>query len=298
MIFLIATFGGRKLDFDMKHKLIRQLRPVKLVVKFISPWILFIALATGCAGLPSQEHYMLRSEYYRQLDSNRQLYEARKMALMERIAVLQSDEAREEGRRIQVERESEKYRRRLKDTSKELAAISADAEARADQANEDISFYLTKIKRLDVELKSTLDDVDELKTQREAEEQKAEEAALSAETSAVLFDSIEFPSASAALSQKMKDQIISGRDKIVSASHISVVGYTDNIEIKGPIYKSNWGLSAARAASVVEFITDSMDLDGKEITVVGRGTMDPKYPNDSAKNRELNRRVEVIAVYR
>lgn len=75
---------------------------------------------------------------------------------------------------------------------------------------------------------------------------------------------------------------------------ILVVGHTDDLPITTARFRSNWDLSAARAASVVHHILEQTDLPAKRIIASGRADSIPLVPNTSAENRARNRRVEIV----
>jgi len=75
---------------------------------------------------------------------------------------------------------------------------------------------------------------------------------------------------------------------------IIIAGHTDNIPLKGGPYKSNLGLSMARAGSVAEYLLESAALDPKRISAMGFGEHRPLESNDTEQGRQKNRRVEII----
>ena len=75
---------------------------------------------------------------------------------------------------------------------------------------------------------------------------------------------------------------------------ILIMGHTDNIPINSKIYKSNWELSAYRGFSVLDYFIKQKGLSPSRFYVGGYGSFRPIYPNDTAKRRSLNRRVEII----
>ena len=75
---------------------------------------------------------------------------------------------------------------------------------------------------------------------------------------------------------------------------ILIMGHTDNIPIKSKVYESNWGLSSYRGLSVLEYFLKEKGLQPSRFSVGGYGPARPLYPNDTPKNRALNRRVEII----
>jgi chemotaxis protein MotB len=74
---------------------------------------------------------------------------------------------------------------------------------------------------------------------------------------------------------------------------IRVEGHTDNKPIKTAVFYSNWELSAARAGSVVRVLSSRGVAPGR-LAVVGYGEQRPLKPNDTAENRNTNRRVVVV----
>jgi chemotaxis protein MotB len=74
---------------------------------------------------------------------------------------------------------------------------------------------------------------------------------------------------------------------------ITVSGHTDNVPVRtGGAYRSNWDLSAARAASVAHELL-AAGLDPTRLMVSGHADTQPRAPNDTPANRALNRRVDI-----
>ncbi len=73
---------------------------------------------------------------------------------------------------------------------------------------------------------------------------------------------------------------------------VRVSGHTDNVPIRNGQYRSNWDLSAARAASVAHELLLS-GLEPKRLVVSGYADTQPRVPNDTPANRALNRRVDI-----
>lgn len=78
---------------------------------------------------------------------------------------------------------------------------------------------------------------------------------------------------------------------------ISIEGHTDNLPLAtGSLYKDNLGLSFERAASVNRFFTDKAKLPATMFMAVAYADTKPVAPNDSAENRQKNRRVEIVVL--
>jgi chemotaxis protein MotB len=75
---------------------------------------------------------------------------------------------------------------------------------------------------------------------------------------------------------------------------IIIAGHTDNVPLSGGPFKSNLGLSMARAGSVAEFLLKSTDIDPVRLSTMGFGEYRPLASNDTEQGRQKNRRVEII----
>ncbi|MEH6345577.1 MAG: MotB family protein [Bermanella sp.] len=86
------------------------------------------------------------------------------------------------------------------------------------------------------------------------------------------------------------------RDVLVDIpGRISVEGHTDNTPLGAfGRFKSNWNLSAARAAAVAEQLFIAPEMNESRFMVVGHGHVRPLIDNKTAENRSKNRRVEII----
>ena len=111
-----------------------------------------------------------------------------------------------------------------------------------------------------------------------------------------MSDKLMFKSASANLEQKGAEALKLLADVLVKNPDIDVQveGHTDNIPIKTALYKDNWDLSVARAASVVRILTWNYKVNPKQVTPAGRGEHFPKGNNTTAEGRASNRRTEII----
>lgn len=78
---------------------------------------------------------------------------------------------------------------------------------------------------------------------------------------------------------------------------IVVEGHTDNIPINIQEFPTNWELSTARSVSVVRYLTEKANIDPHRLSARGYGEYSPIAPNDTPKNRSLNRRVNLFIVF-
>lgn len=79
----------------------------------------------------------------------------------------------------------------------------------------------------------------------------------------------------------------------VSDRNVGIEGHTDNEPIKHSGWKSNWELSTARATSVLHFLEDQ-GVNPRLMVASGYGEHHPIASNDSAAERQKNRRVEIV----
>jgi len=107
-------------------------------------------------------------------------------------------------------------------------------------------------------------------------------------------DQVSFPSGSG----EFKQDFLPVLGKFLSVlqeskGQIVISGHTDDLPIATAEHRSNWDLSASRAASVARYIMEYTDITADRITVQGYADSRPLVPNDSAENRAKNRRVEI-----
>ena len=74
---------------------------------------------------------------------------------------------------------------------------------------------------------------------------------------------------------------------------ITVAGHTDDIPISTSKFRSNWDLSAARAATVATEILATGAIEATRLKIAGYAETQPRVPNDSAANRAKNRRIDI-----
>ncbi len=108
-----------------------------------------------------------------------------------------------------------------------------------------------------------------------------------------------FPSGSANLTsqaQEIIDQITQVSDG--QNNSIKVAGHTDDVPISfGALYRDNWDLAAARAASVVQEVEQSGLIEQGRLQAISYGETQPIASNASAEGRERNRRIEIELEY-
>ncbi|MDW3094332.1 MAG: MotB family protein [Gammaproteobacteria bacterium] len=90
------------------------------------------------------------------------------------------------------------------------------------------------------------------------------------------------------------DRVSKSLNKI--EGNIIVAGHSDNVPISTYEYRSNWELSAARAANVVHHLTKNGRVDPYRVQMRAHAETKPLVPNDSLENKASNRRVEIVIV--
>jgi chemotaxis protein MotB len=81
---------------------------------------------------------------------------------------------------------------------------------------------------------------------------------------------------------------------MLKPGRIQVQGHTDNVPIHSSRFRSNWDLSAMRAASVASQLLRGDYLDPRRFEVSGFADTRPLVSNDTRANRARNRRVEIV----
>lgn len=106
--------------------------------------------------------------------------------------------------------------------------------------------------------------------------------------------SILFPSGSATLSASAQPTLIKLANILARFPNpIHVEGFTDDIPISNVIFRSNWELSAGRAASVVHLFTEHQ-VEPQRMVAIGYGEYRPIADNKTADGRRKNRRVVLV----
>lgn len=106
-----------------------------------------------------------------------------------------------------------------------------------------------------------------------------------------------FPSGGAKLNPQFVPILKRIHDVLAKTNgQIAVAGYTDDIPINTPRYRSNWELSTSRATSVVHELLKYEQMPPERFVLEGYADTKSLAPNDTAENRARNRRVEIIVM--
>lgn len=104
-----------------------------------------------------------------------------------------------------------------------------------------------------------------------------------------------FPLGSAELTPGAKE-LISKTGQILKKvpNYLRVEGHTDDLPINTSRFPSNWELSVARSTRVVQELIHELNFSPERLSATGYGEFRPKVPNDSANDRQQNRRVDIV----
>ena len=111
----------------------------------------------------------------------------------------------------------------------------------------------------------------------------------------LLADKVLFPSGSARLTQENRE-LLSRIATIlrVLPFAVRIEGHTDNVPIHTRAFPSNWELSTRRATNVVLYLVRSQGLPVEQFSAAGYADTKPVAPNNTAANREKNRRIDIV----
>ena len=198
---------------------------------------------------------------------------------------------------------------RIKGLEGELDELRGEYDATA-RSKED------ELKRLAGEKEATQAELDELRKQRDAQEQRLAAYRQLQDRFRALVDSgkLQIGFRNGQMVVKLPSSILfpSGSDQLSSAGQAAltevttilldfkdrrflVAGHTDNVPIHTKKFRNNWVLSTARAVTMVEFMVEH-GMPPTQVAAAGYGEIDPVAPNDTPAGRELNRRIEIILV--
>lgn len=112
-----------------------------------------------------------------------------------------------------------------------------------------------------------------------------------------LRDAAFFESASANIREEvMPDLEAVARTLRDLNNDIRIEGHTDAVPIRSSVFRSNWELSAARAAAVLGFFVESSGIAEERMNIAGYGSQRPLAGNDTQEGRSQNRRVDIVVL--
>lgn len=81
-------------------------------------------------------------------------------------------------------------------------------------------------------------------------------------------------------------------------NEIRIEGHTDPVPIHNSVYRSNWELSAARAAAVLDELARTSGIHESRLSIAGYASQRPIAGNDTVEGRSQNRRVDIVVLDR
>lgn len=107
-----------------------------------------------------------------------------------------------------------------------------------------------------------------------------------------------FESASAHLRDEMRADLSAvGQTLRDIDNHVRIEGHTDPIPIRNSSYRSNWELSAARAASVLSWFAAESGISERRMSIAGFADQRPVADNRTPEGRKQNRRVDIVVLH-
>jgi len=111
-----------------------------------------------------------------------------------------------------------------------------------------------------------------------------------------MLDSVLFDSGKAQLragASRVLDKVAKVLQE-VAEQPVGIEGHTDNVPIKYSGWESNQALSVARANAVLNHLVQQHGIDPARLTAIGYGEQRPIASNETAADRQKNRRVEIV----
>ena len=330
MLNIITTIGKRTIGKTKISKTTNSNKisstPTFVKTALVKTPILLLVLLSGCVS--SSKYEALQAEHQQTTSERDQLLKD-KAALEDKIAALQTklDEMQSKAQQLDAElaqtsaildskkKELQSTQSRLDTTQNQLKATSTELDAtsqRLETAKSSLSEASDVLAKKDQVLKEKEEElqkasaymkrtnelydqlVGELKNEVAAKQVKVKE--MKDGINVNLSEDILFPSGSADLNKSGQEVITRVSNKLAGKEYqIIVVGFTDNVPIRGNLakrYPTNWELAGARAASVVRLL-ESTGIDSTKLIASSYGDNFPVASNDTEEGRAQNRRIEI-----
>lgn len=79
-------------------------------------------------------------------------------------------------------------------------------------------------------------------------------------------------------------------------NQLRIEGHTDSRPISSTQFRSNWELSAARAAAVLNYFRDQANIDASRMSIAGYADTRPVRDEDTPEAWAINRRVDIVVL--
>jgi chemotaxis protein MotB len=80
-------------------------------------------------------------------------------------------------------------------------------------------------------------------------------------------------------------------------NNVRVEGHTDNVPVNNPDFPTNWELSAARASTVLRYLTEEGGIPATRLSTAAFADTRPLGDNTTVDGRALNRRADIVILY-
>ncbi|MBM7613666.1 OmpA/MotB family protein [Alkaliphilus hydrothermalis] len=112
-------------------------------------------------------------------------------------------------------------------------------------------------------------------------------------------DNVLFDSGKADLKDTSKEILIYLAEFLAAeefkGKHIRIEGHTDTDPLRpNSKFETNWELSVSRAANVVRYLIEEIELEPARFSASGYGEYHPVTTNDTMENKAKNRRVDIV----
>lgn len=207
-------------------------------------------------------------------------------------------------------KERDNLQRQLNDTT----ALAGELKARLEKLGQNVDQLTSEKGQLSAGLNDAKVRLEELRKQKAAAEATAAtfrglvqrlKAMIDAGTIKVtirngrmllaLPNDVLFDSGKTALKEEGKAALVQVAQALATITdrRFIVAGHTDNVPIKTARFPSNWELSTARAVEVTRLLVED-GMRPQVLSAAGYGEFDPVAANDTAENKALNRRIEIV----
>ena len=79
-------------------------------------------------------------------------------------------------------------------------------------------------------------------------------------------------------------------------NYVRIEGHTDDVPIKGGLFKTNWELSVVRATTVTRMLIDNGGVNEARLSALGYGQNRPIADNSTEEGKGKNRRVDIVVM--
>ena len=202
--------------------------------------------------------------------------------LKEQIAI----QERTINEQIQIITELDSTRLKIEDSLQDRASEIELREKRIKELQDDIAQRDKAKRQIETDLKEQI----------KAQEVKLEK--LAGKLKVTFVDRILFNSGSTEINAEGRQLLSTLAESLKQNNqNILVEGHTDNIPIGPELrdkYPTNWDLSVARSAAVVRYLTKKPGIAPQRFAACGYSFYKPVASNETEKDRQQNRRIEII----